>query len=643
MSPKVSARTVAFGPFEFDSQSGDLRKHGLRLKLQGQPVQLLAELLQRPGELVTRDELRQALWPGETYVDFEHSLNAAMKRLRAALGDSAHSPRYIETLSRRGYRFIAPAQAIAPAALAVAAPLVVAPAEPKTPRASDLLPKSESKKPGLARPRWVVAAAVLVLSAAAATTIARSGRLRRDAVPATIRSIAVLPLTNHSGGGDQEYFADAMTDAVRERLEDIASLRVISRTSSAHYRATSKTVPEIARELKVDAVVGGSVLRSGDRVRVQVELVQASSDTPLWSNSYDGDLHEVFALQASIASAIASAIRSKLTDTDRARLRRSRPSDPEAFQAYAKGRFLWNRRTPADLKTAISLFQTAVEKDPGYALAYDGLADSWLPLGWYGFVAPKEAFPNAKRAIARALALDNTLAEAHTSLAFVEVYYDRDWATAEREFQRAIQLNPNYANAHHWFAEFLSLVGRHEQAIAESQRAREIDPLSSIINTWVSSRYLYAREYGKAVAEGRNALDMDPNFAPAHLVLGQAYEQKRMLKEAAAEFERAATLGNGASMYRASLAHALGIAGRRSDASKVVDEMVEQSRSQFISSYDLALAYLGLGDRPRVLELLSKAIQEHSPRAAFMEVDPRFDQFRTDPRFRALLLQLFGA
>lgn len=616
-----------------------MRKHGLRLKLQGQPVQVLAALLHHPGDVVTRDELQHALWLGDIYVDFEHSLNAAIKRLRAALGDSAQSPRYIETLSRRGYRFIAPVQAIAPA---IGAPAVTAVSASEVVRASEAAPEPERRKSGLAQPRWRVAAAaavVLLLSAGAATMIANSGRLRRDAVPSKIRSIAVLPLTNLSGNRDQGYFAEAMTDAVRDRLEGITSLRVVSRTSSARYRGTSKTIPEIARSLAVDAVVDGSVLRSGDRVRVQVELVKASSDT-LWSNSYDVHLHDVFALQASVASNIAAAIRSKLTDNERARLRRSRPSNPEAFQAYARGRFLWNKRTPADLKAAIDLFQTAVEKDPEYALAYDGLADSWLPLGWYGFVTPDKAFPNARRAIAKALALDDTLAEAHTSLAFVKVYYDRDWATAEKEFQRAIELNPNYANAHHWFGEFLSLLGRHEQAIAEAQRAREIDPLSSIINTWVSSRYLYARQYDKAVVEGRNALEMDPNFGPAHLVLGQAYEQKRMLKEAAAEFQRAATLGGEASMYLASLAHALGIGGRRSDAARVVHKMVEQSQVQFVSSYDLALACLGLGDKARVFELLSKAIDEHSPRAAFIKVDPRFDELRTDPRFRAVLLRL---
>ncbi len=259
-----------------------------------------------------------------------------------------------------------------------------------------------------------------------------------------------------------------------------------------HYRGSGKSLPDIARELNIDAVVDGSVLRSGDRVRINVELIHAGMDRHLWSNSYEGDLRDIFVLQAGVAQRIADEIRVTLTPPDRARLARKRASNPDAYQAYSKGRFFWNKRTEVDLKKAIGFFQQAVGKDPDYALAYDGLADSWIPLGWYGFLAPSATFPQAKVAITRALNLDDSLAEAHTSLAFLNLYYDRDWGGAEREFRRAIDLNPNYANGHHWYAEFLSLVGRHGQAVAESQRARELDPLSNIINTWVSSRYFFS-------------------------------------------------------------------------------------------------------------------------------------------------------
>jgi TolB-like protein/DNA-binding winged helix-turn-helix (wHTH) protein/Flp pilus assembly protein TadD len=623
------AGNVCFGAFEFDPHTGELRKHGLRIRLQGQPVEALKMLLQHPGEVVTREELQNRLWPADTYVDFEHSLNAAMKRLRAALGDSADAPRYIETLARRGYRFIAPLSQPAddlPQALHAAAP-----AQKPEAQVTD-------QSPAVRRWVWPAAVMAVILLAVIGMNLPRlPGTLRNGTVSGPIRSLAVLPLANLSGDLNQDYFVDGMTDALRQRLEGISSLRVISRTSSMHYRGSDKSLPDIARELNVDAVVDGSVLRSGDRVRINVELIHARMDRHLWSNTYEGDLREVLVLQADVARRIADEIRVTLTPPDRARMARVRASNPDAYLAYSKGRFYWNKRTEQDLKTAIGFFQQAVDKDPGYALAYDGLADSWLPLGWYGFLSPSEIFPHAKVAVTRALSLDDSLAEAHTSLAFVKVYCDRDWEGAEREFRRAIDLNPNYANGHHWYAEFLSLVGRHAQAIAESQRARELDPLSNIINTWVSSRYFFARQYDKAVEEGRNAVEMDPGFGPARLVLGQAYEQKGLLKEAIAEFERASSLGGGGSMYAASLAHALGLAGRRPEALKVMEDLKNRVGSGFISSYDLAIARLGLGDRDKVFELLRAAVQEHSPRVAFLGVEPRFDGLRADTRCRELL------
>jgi TolB-like protein/DNA-binding winged helix-turn-helix (wHTH) protein/Tfp pilus assembly protein PilF len=613
-----SGRCVCFGAFEFNPQSGELRKHGMRVRLQGQPVDVLAMLLQRPGEVVTREELQKRLWPADTFVDFEHSLNAAIKRLRAALGDSAQAPRFVETLARQGYRFIAPLSQAAEEAPAAG---------------------MESHKPAApSRRTWIKAGlSVFVLPAVAAIILTGSRELRKGAGSDPIRSLAVLPLANLSGDRDQDYFVDGMTDALRQHLEGISSLRVISRTSSMHYRGSAKPVKDIARELNIDAIVDGSVLRAGDRVKINVELIQAAGERHLWSNSYQGDLRDVFSLQTRVAQRIADEIRVTLTPPDRARLARVHTTNPEAYQAYSKGRFYWNKRTAADLERAIGFFQQAVGKDPEYALAYDGLADSWIPLGWYGYLSPAAAFPQAKTAVMRALSLDDSLAEAHTSLAFVNLYYDRDWTGAEREFRRAIELNPNYANGHHWYAEFLSLVGRHGEAIAESQRAREIDPLSSIINAWVSSRYYYAGQYDKAVGEGRNAVEMDASFAPARMVLGQAYEKKGMLKEAIAEFEAASRLGGGSSIYAGSLAHALGIAGRHASAMKVLEDLKGTAKSRFVSSYDLALAYLGLRDHAKTFDMLSAAVRERSPRAAFLGVDPRFDGLRKDPRFREAL------
>ena len=615
----ASRRGICFGAFEFDLHSGELRKHGLRIKLQGQPIDVLTMLLQHPGDVVTREELQKRLWPADTYVDFEHSLNAAIKRLRAALGDSAQTPRFVETLAGRGYRFIAPLSQPTEDVPQVAAP--------------------EQKPAGRRRFVLVAAAmAVFVLLAIIGMNLtAVRDTLRNRIFSGPIRSLAVLPLANLSGDADQDYFVDGMTDALRQHLEGISSLRVISRTSSMHYRGSGKPLPDIARELKIDAVVEGSVLRSGDRVRINVELIQAGLDKRLWSNSYEGDLQDVFALQAGVARRIADEIRVTLTPPERARLSQVRASNPDAYQAYSKGRFFWNKRTEENLKKAIGFFQQAVDKDPDYALAYDGLADSWISLGWYGYLSPSATFPPAKVAVTRALSLDDSLAEAHASLAFVDLYYDRDWAGAEREFRRAIDLNPNYASAHHWYGEFLSLVGRHKQAISESERARELDPLSNIINTWVGSRYFFARQYDKAIEECRNAVEMDPNFAPARMVLGQAYEQKGMLPEAIAEFERAISLTGGSSVYAGSLAHAFGVAGRRAEALKVLEDLRKMAESRFVSSYDLALVHAGLGDNAKAFELLNAAVQEHSPRVMFLGVEPRFDVLRADPRFRELL------
>jgi len=614
---------VKFGAFEFNLDSGELRKHNLRIKLQGQPIQVLGLLLERPGEVVTREELQKRLWPADTFVDFEHSLNAAIKRLRAALGDSADSPRFIETLARRGYRFVAPLSHAPVKPEAVASEPAVAPPA----RALRLSPK-------------LAVAAVTAAVLLAAVALILSGVFHNPTVPGSIRSLAVLPLANLSADKDQDFFVDGMTDALRENLEGIRALRVISRTSSMHYRGTTKRLPEIARELSVDAAVEGSVLRSGDRVRITVELVEAATEKHLWGNSFEGDLKDVFALQAEVARKIADEIRVSLTPPDSARLARVHAPNPPAYLAYAKGRFLWSRRTEQDMRKAVGYFQEAIDKDHDYSLAYDGLADCWVALGWYGYLSPAETFPRAKEAVNQALALDDSLAEAHTSMAFVSVYYDRDWDKAEREFRRAIDLNPNYANGHHWYAEFLSLVGRHEQAIAESERARELDPVSNIINTWVGSRYYFARQYDKAIEQYRNAVEMDPAFVPVHLVLGQAYEQKHMYQEAIAELQRAVTLSDRSPVYVAALAHAYGVAGRRTDAETSIADLRNMSKQEYVSSVDLALAHLGIGQREEAMVLLDQAVAERSPRVAFLGVEPNFDPLRADTRFHQLISRI---
>jgi TolB-like protein/DNA-binding winged helix-turn-helix (wHTH) protein len=616
-------QSIRFGLFEFDPECGELRKQGLRIKLRGQPVEILELLLARPGEVVTRDELQKKLWQDDTFVDFEHSLNAAMKRLRAALGDSAETPRFIETLARRGYRFIAPVErsrsATATTETKEPAPAMPAAIPPR--RRGMLLP-------------LVVMAAITILAGVLAITVQER---RPDGPPSTpISSLVVLPLNNLSGDPEDDYFADGMTDEIRAQLAGVSALRVISQTSSLHYKGSHKSLSQIGKELDVNAVVEGSVLRSGDRVRINVQLVQAASEKRIWGRSYEQSALGVLALQSEVSRTIVDEIRVKLTPDEKARLSTIRVSSPEAHLDYAKGRFYWNKRTEEGLREAIEYFQRAIDKDPNYALAYAGLADSWVPMAWYAYLRPGEAFPHAKEAVANALKRDPGLAEAHTTLAFITLYYDWDWPGAEREFLRAIQLNPNYANAHHWYAEYLSLVGRHEAAIQESERARDLDPLSSIINTWVGSRYFFARRYDMALEQYRSVAERDPGFVPVHLGLGQAYEQKAMLQEAITEFRRGVALSDDSPVYLASLAHACGVAGRATQARTLIRKLQNLSEQRYVAAFDIAIAFAGLGNNDAALELLGKAVEERSPRLLFLDVDPRFDGLRSDARFREL-------
>lgn len=617
-------RVLHFGPFTADLETGSLYKLTRRVKLQEQPFQVLAALLERPGELITREELRQRLWAANTFVDFDHGLNIAINKLREALGDSAEEPRYIQTVPRRGYRFVGVLQPDQPLN------------EPTLQRDTAGARPVNTRHIVFAGVAGVVALAgalVLVLTRYDSSSHA-SPESRR------IESIAVLPLRNLSGDSEQEYFADGMTETLITDLAQISALRVISRNSIMRYKGSNKPLPEIAQELHVEAVVEGSVRRSGDRVRITAELVDAASAKDLWARSYERELRDVLILQSEVASAIADEIRVKITPQERSRLTTNRVVDPAAHEDYIKGRFYWNKRTEAGLKRGIDYFRQAIDLEPSYAEAYDGLADCWMGLAWYGYVPSKDAFSRAKTAATRALELNGSMAEAQTSLAFVNANYDYDWKAAEDGYRRAIALNPNYANAHHWYADFLSAMGRHEEAIAESKRARELDPLSPIINTWLGWRYQFARHYDQAIVEYRKALDLDPSFPPAHLVLGQTYEQKGMLKEATVELELAVNLSGSGAIYLASLAHAYGVAGRRNDALQLIRRLERLAAVQQVSSYDIALALVGMDDRDHAFSWLERAVSDHAGRLMFLNVEPRFDGVRSDPRFGELVRRL---
>jgi TolB-like protein/DNA-binding winged helix-turn-helix (wHTH) protein/Tfp pilus assembly protein PilF len=577
MEPLHHTSVVRFGTYEVSLQSGELRKAGVRIKVQQQPMKLLEILLERPGEVVTREELRSRVWTDESFGDFDQAVNIAIAKLRSALGDSAENPRYIETLPKRGYRFIADVS-VADADAGTKRPESAAGDQPGTE------PRHQLQRAGLIvgpkRRLWstrrVIVALALVLSLPILAVVLFRSRGR---APTSIRSLAVLPLDNLSGDASQDYFADGMTDELITDLAQISALRVISRTSVMVYKGARKPLPEIARELNVDAVVEGTVLRSGEQVRITAQLIQAPADKHLWAESYEGDLHDTLALQKKVASAIAERIRIELTPKEQAGLKNAKGVNPEAYEAYLKGRYFWNKRTTDGLKRAVDYFVQAIERDPNYAQAYEGLADSYALLGdWeYGVLAPSEAYPKAKAAATKALELDNTLGEAHTSLAFSLDVFDWDWESAETEFRRAIELNPGYATAHHWYAWHLSEMGRNSEAIAEMRKAENLDSLSLIISADMAEILLVAHRNDEAMKQSRRTIDMDPNFAIAHYELGQAFVQKRSYNEAIAEFHKAIELSGGSIPCRSNLAYTYAVSNKRNEAVKILNDLKTRS------------------------------------------------------------------
>ena len=476
-----STAQIRFGVFEVDLRAGELRRKGLQVKLQEQPLQVLAMLIERVGEVVTREELQTKLWPADTIVDFDHGLNKAINKIRKALGDSAENPRFVETVGRRGYRFIADVAVVDGFPLGRPEPVIED--SPATNKQDSV--ESEGKPAARKRVPWPLAGKTSAIALGLVLVILVGWMLRsRSRASLEIRSLAVLPLESLSSDPSQEYFADGMTDELITDLAQISALSVISRTSVMPYKRARKPLSQIARELNVDAVVEGTVLRSGDRVRITAQLIQVSADKHIWSQSYEGDLRDTLALQNKVARAIADQIRISLTPQEQAALKNVKAVNPEAYVSNLKGRYFWNKRTADGLKTAVTYFDQAIENDPNYARAYAGLADSYALMGdWqYGVLAPKEALPRAEAAAIKALELDSTLGEAHTSLAFTLDGFDWDWGSAEREFKRALELNPGYATAHHWYAWHLALVGRNAEAIAEMKRAQNLDPLSLIIS-----------------------------------------------------------------------------------------------------------------------------------------------------------------
>jgi TolB-like protein/DNA-binding winged helix-turn-helix (wHTH) protein len=648
MDTSVRERKLArFGLYEADLQQRVLTKSGIRVRLQDQPFQVLAFLLERPGEIVTREEILQRLWSADTHVEFEDGLNTAINKLRVALGDDANNPRFIETVPRRGYRFIAPVEGALPASAQDSttqdAPVV------KQEALDPAIDKPDAKVPapsGTRTQRWPVWLAFIAGAALVTLLVGfKAGGLRQRFFgrpdPGAIRSLAVLPLENLSHDPEQEYFADGMTDELITNLASIASLRVISRTSTTHYKGTRKTLPEIARELDVDAVVEGSVERSANQVRIRAQLIRATPEQHLWAESYDRELRDVLQLQGEVAHDIAQEISSNLASAH-SQPPTARPVNLEAYDDYLRGRYYWQRLTRDDLIKGIGYLERSIQHDPNYAPAYVDLAFAYSALGsWLGWSPPGEVHPKAKAAAMRALALDQNLAEAHAVLGLIYLEFEWNWAAAENESKLAVELNPNSSFAHSVHAYHLAVTGQTDAAISETSRALKLDPLSQAQHENAAIVFLCARKFDRAIQEARTTVAIDPSYALAHVGLASALGAKGMDQESFMEWLQYLTLSGDGELARELTAAARKISGPSDPGQKLgyitLRYYQKKSKTQYVSPFTIAEAYLDLGDKNHAFEWLRKAYQEHSAALHTIKFFPEWDPLRSDPRFQTLL------
>ena len=594
-------------------------------------MKVLVTLASHAGQIVTREELRHEVWGDETFVDFEQGLSYCIRQIREVLGDDFHTPRYVETIPRCGYRFIGPTLD-----------------EPPLTRDSDR--GAEVNRTAFRHRVWrVLMVASLLLGLIATVTYTwklRSSRnvhrwppLGSGVTRDRIESLAVLPLENLSRDPEQEYFADGMTDELITELAKIGSLKVISRTSVMQYKGARKAMPKIGQALNVDAVVEGTVQRSGQRVRISVQLIQAATDRHLWAESYDRDLSDVLGLQREVALSIAREISAKLTTQEAAYLASFPPVNSEAHDAYLMGRYFWNKRTRNGLLRAREFFNKAIGIDPRDALAYAGLADTYELMGSYEVLPNEEAVLKAKAAAMKALELNDNLAEAHACLGTIAVDFDWDWPTAEREFKRALELNPGYATAHQWYAEYLIPMGRFEEAAQELKRAQALDPFSIIINRNMGLPYFYARQFDVAMEQFQKTIEMDPNSSLGYFMLGWTQELKGQYAEAIVQLQKARRIDD-SPLTVAHMAHVYATSGKKSEARKLLTELQARSKREYVSPVCMAVAYEGLGENDQALKGLEKGYQQHAYLMSGLRVDLRWVRLRSDPRFQSLLHRL---
>jgi TolB-like protein/DNA-binding winged helix-turn-helix (wHTH) protein/Tfp pilus assembly protein PilF len=608
--------TLRFGVFELDPRAGQLRKKGMKIRLQGQPVEILVMLLERPGETITREELQKKLWPADTFVDFEQGLNNAMNRLRAALDENADSPHFIETLPRHGYRFIGSLDG------AKQIPLE----EARRVRSAGAV----IRLPALASLAVIAVAAVLV----GLNVHGWRDRLFMGSPKPQIQALAVLPLANLSGDPEQEYFADGMTESLITELGKISTPRVISRQSVMQYKSSKKSLKEIAGELKVDAVLEGTVVRSGDRVRVTIHLSQAIPERQLWSQEYDRSIRDALSLQSEIARAVTDEIQVKLTPEERTRLAVGRSVNPEAQDNYLHGLYLAPPgKSESDSQKAITHFKRAIEKDPTFAPAHAELAMAYFWLGnpEQGGPSARETMPQARAAVTKALQFDPSLARAHLALGLILLGSEWNWSGAENQYRIALKLNPNCGDCHFEYGVLLSGLGRNDEAIAQISQAIELDPLSSSYRNWLAAIAYFSRQYDLCIKLDEILSDEWSMGA------GLCYAQKKMYPEAIAYAEKSIARTGRQTDNLGLLAQIYGRAGRKSETQKIVSELKERSRHHYVFPSVFANAYLGLGDKDRALTYLEQAYGEQDPALFYLKVSPLLDPLRSEPRFQALM------
>lgn len=659
MPTRPSSPFFRFGPYESRPKTQELYKHGVRLKVRPQPLRLLNLLLDKPGEVLTREEIRQQLWSAETFVDFEHSLNTAVMVLRGVLNDSAAEPVYIETLPRVGYRFIADVSLMNEKAAAPADEVRRGDEPGREAQGSNVgttaLDTAESEPASTAVPQavwerrfrwlWLLPVAAIIFMVASAVFYWKWAGARHRGAGASGRTVlAVLPFRNLTGAADEDYFSDGLTEEMIGQFGrlDPEHLGVIARTSVMHYKHSDEGLDQIGRELGVQYALEGSVRRNADRVRISAQLIKVADQTRVWSHEYDRQISDLLAVQSEIAEEIGGEIGSTLGVSRREKAGHEgalSAQSIEAYDLYLKALYFWNKRTAEGLARAVDYFQQSIKKDATYARAYAGLADSYTLIGGYSGFPPKDLMEKARAAAQKAVELDDSLAETHTAKALVAQTLDWDWPTAEAEYRRAIALNPNYATAHHWYAEYLALMGRFDEAEKQIEQARQLDPLSLIIATDHGVFLYYARRYDAAIAQLHSVLEMDPAYPRAGMI-DEAYVEAGRRAEVLAHLEAWEKIPLDTPWSWGQKAYLYGRLGRTAEAHHALDRCLEKNRAREIDPIVVAVAYLGLRDRNHALDWLEKAYQEHSFSLTAVKVDPTWDLVRSEPRFQELLRRM---